>query len=140
MKSMLNNTCISALLCGVIIVAAPAFAEQAISGGSTGALSAQSENTPTGTINTATATNSARSYAPTNTGANSGASVSTGGVSATGDVNSADASNNAGSVDHATQSSASQTHKVARNNAGNALNQQAGAGTTGSGSAGASVH
>jgi len=105
MKSMLNKACISALLCGAVIVAVPAFS-QTVGAGPTGAVSGPSENTPTGTINTATATNPPRSYAQTNTGANTGASVSTGGVSATGDVNGADASNNAGSVDHSAQASA----------------------------------
>ncbi len=98
MKSTLNNACISALLCGAVIVAVPAFSQTAGAG--------STENTASGTINTATATNAPRSFAQNNTSANTGASVSTGGVSATGDVNSADASNNAASVNHSTQSSA----------------------------------
>jgi hypothetical protein len=101
MNSMLNNACISALLCGAVIVAVPAYS-QTVGAGPTGAISGPTETTATGTVNTATATNPPRSFAQNN---NAGASVSTGGVSATGDVNSADASNNAASVNHSTQSS-----------------------------------
>jgi hypothetical protein len=103
MNSMLNNACISALLCGAVVVAVPAFS-QTVGAGPTGAISGPTENTATGTVNTATATNPPRSFAQNNQN-NAGASVSTGGVSATGDVNGADASNNAASVNHSTQSS-----------------------------------
>jgi hypothetical protein len=107
-KSTIPNIAfISALLCGSVIGAIPAFAA-GHTGGQDGGTA--TENTADGTIETTTRPAHSTGYRaagkPNNSAeANSGASVSTGGVSAGGDINSPDASNNAGSVDNSTRTS-----------------------------------
>lgn len=103
-----NNVFITVLLCGSAIVAMPAFAGRHAGEASGGTAT---ESTADGTIDTTTRPVPGTGYRaaskPNNSvQANSGASVSTGGVSASGDINSPDASNNAASVDNSTQASA----------------------------------
>ena len=109
MKSAIpNNAFITVLLCASAIIAYPAFAAGHTGGASGGTAT---EITADGTIDTTTRSAPSTGYRPASkpnnsVEANSGASVSTGGVSASGDINSPDASNNAASVDNSTQASA----------------------------------
>ena len=135
MKSTLNNACISALLCGAVIIATPALAQLGAGAGASGVV-----GTPaTGAVNPAASagisgsvnTPAGSASATMNNRVNPGASVSTG-VSASGDVNSADASGNAASVNLSTQTPAARMSARARAAADSAeaattrqLNQQA---------------
>jgi len=151
MKSSLNNACISAVLCGAVLMALPAVAAGVggTAGGGVGAGATTGAagtslgtgvnttgqvTTPAGTLN-----NQANANANAATALNTnrvGGSVSTGGMTTSGDLNSATAGNNAGSVNTQSQTQASRLAREAQNNANAATNPalstpQASVGTAG---------
>ncbi len=116
MKSSLNNTCISAVLCGAVLVALPALAAGAGGGvGAGAATGAAGTSIGTGVNTTGQATTPAGTlnqpgpalHATLNAADKVGGSVSTGGMTSSGDLNSATAGNNAGSVNTQAQTPAS---------------------------------
>jgi hypothetical protein len=105
MKSTLNNACISALLCGVVLVAIPAMAAGTVGGpaGTGDAVggtvnSTGTVGTPPGELSNNPATHNTASSSTTWHGNTSGPGGTDPTVSHSSDINTATAGNNAGSV------------------------------------------
>jgi hypothetical protein len=138
MKSMLNNACISALLCGAVVIAIPALAAGGVGAGAAGSSvgTADAVHSPAGAINSnghANANGTTAINGPitgSKTRMHSGVSTSTGGMTTSVDINTATAGNNAGSVNTAVQTPPHRMTKKAHAHASSATSVGSGANTS----------
>jgi len=107
MKSILNNVCVSALLCGAVIIATPALAQLTV--GAAGSVTGPAVSGSVNTVINSSVSGPMASGRVKTTGSvhsrTSGASGSTG-VAVNGDVNISDVANNAASINRSTQNTA----------------------------------